>query len=294
MLEEAEATSGLEPPVAPEGQAGNACINGRRVEVLSRTITVVKKLLRDRRGSSSLCHPRDPTLSLEVSSSCLEDGDAPAPTAAVSTAVSVSDYSLVASYASATTASSSSPCSEAATNPLQAAATAAAAAAAAAKESAATPTMRMAMPLHGAHPSMAIPPGFAGISGAAMSAAAAAGMHHQHGVPGQPIFIAVPVYMPGQGMGGAGGATEGAAPHASLPPASAGPVCAAAGASTNASPAAVAPGPVKPTAGVGKEAWGVPPGMGLQSLTTLQMPHFVTQALSTEEGDEKPTHAVCA
>ena len=54
VLEEAESTSGLEPPVAPEGQtAANACINGRRVEVLSRTITVLNKMLRERLASSS-------------------------------------------------------------------------------------------------------------------------------------------------------------------------------------------------------------------------------------------------
>lgn len=53
VLEEAEATSGLEPPILTEGQAAmNACINGRRVEVLSRTISVLKKLLRERRQFS--------------------------------------------------------------------------------------------------------------------------------------------------------------------------------------------------------------------------------------------------
>lgn len=285
MLEEAEATSGLEPPAAADGQAGNACINGRRVEVLSRTISVVKKLLHDRRDSALASPPPNPTLLLlgdpdSSSSACLE-GDSS----------HVSDCSLVASdaLAAATTTAAvppaCSPPAEAVATPLQAAGVA--------TDSAAPPTMHMAMPLHGAHPSMVVSPGFAGMPGAAMSAAAAAaaGMHHHHhGAPGQPIFIAVPMYMPGQGVGG--GVESAAASHVSMPPVP--PVLA--GAATSASPAVVAPGgPVKPSgAGVGKEAWALPPGMGLQSMMTLQMPHFVTQALSTEEGDEKPTHAVCA
>ncbi|CAM9932919.1 unnamed protein product, partial [Ectocarpus sp. 8 AP-2014] len=68
VLEEAEATSGLEPPAAKEGKtAAHACINGRRVEVLSRTIHVVKKLLRERREAlAGVPPPADDTLAAVV------------------------------------------------------------------------------------------------------------------------------------------------------------------------------------------------------------------------------------
>ena len=144
-----------------------------------------------------------------------------------------------------------------------------------------------------------------------------------HAMPGhgQPIFIAVPVYMPqGQGIGspegpvqaGAGGNASAAATQAAATQAQAQAATqAAAPPAAAAAPAAVAPSaaaapevassraaPVKPESSglttVGKEAWAMHPSIGFQSMMTLQMPQFVSQALSTEEGDEKPTHAVCA
>ncbi|CBJ30965.1 expressed unknown protein [Ectocarpus siliculosus] len=168
----------------------------------------------------------------------------------------------------------------------------------------------VAMSVSGHHPSMMMAPGFTGVPGHSVPSP-------QHGIPGHPggpIFFAVPMYIPqGQGMPAAATAATAAAESAAQAPAAtavaAPSLAATAAAAADPAPtpvaeaaaaaaAAAAPGVVDATEAVpapsGKKTWAVPAGMGYQSMMTLQMPQFVTQALSGEEGNEKPTHAVCA
>lgn len=288
VLEEAEVTSGLEPPAAAEGQAaGSACINGRRVEVLSRTITVLKKLLRERRdacssSSAGVAHGEGSSLA-DSNGGGRAKREETLPVASTAAAIPAGPASrCVASVCPAGPAEDSAACSS---RPTKAPASMGAAAG-----SASIPTVvhHVALPVPG-HPTMALPPGFAGLAGG-MSGGA------PHGMPGhgQPIFIAVPMYMPpSQGMASIDMSTQTQAPT----PAAASAMTATAAPATEASTVVAAPAADvgKPGVGLaGKEAWAMPHGMAFQSMMALQMPQFVTQALSAEEGDEKPTHAMCA
>lgn len=298
VLEDAEATSGLEPPPAKEGKtAAHACINGRRVEVLSRTIKVLKKLLQERRDSLA---GEATAAAAAAGSPCAQEGPGPdGPQRAVEEETSPSVVAGAAAAAAALAVSdvygsvpeNARVASDAAVHeaPLLAAAAAAAAAAAmgpgaGVKINPSGVVQHMAVPLSGHHASMVMPPGFAGLSGHAMSAASRVPGHH-----GQPIFIAVPMYMPqGRGMPLHGVENAVQPPPTVAPPLPA-PVpkaiAAAQGAVEKVEPATTAPS--------GKGAWAMPAGMSYPSMA-LPTPQFVTQALSTEEPDEKPTHAVCA
>lgn len=275
VLEEAESTSGLEPPAAADGQgAPNACINGRRVEVLSRTIIVLKKLLLERPNSS-------PNAAASVASEegriceshCgrVEDLSQPRPilsAAPADPAVLVSDN--IGRHACPTTGNTEAGTLPQHPHPMvpftlpAAAVPAGMVAAAGGSNLASTAALQhMAMPVSG-HPPMSMPPGFARMP---------------HSMSGQPIFIAVPMYMPpGQGMAPAEGSAKHQVPVAPTA------VASAPGVSSK-------PGPV-PTGA--NDAWAMPHGAGFQSMMALQMPQFVTQALATKEDDEEPTHAVCA
>lgn len=271
VLEQAEATSGLEPPPPEEGQQVGACVNGRRVEVLSRTIWVLKKLLRDRRAAN------EPSSSSEQ---LREDEDAVVPTEAlppstVTNFLPAHDIANMALPAPDTVAVGPSMASPPASDTPSGAA------------------LHMAMPVHG-HPAMTMPPGFT------MPAGMPAGMANMHNIPGQPqpFFFAVPMYM-GQGMGSSSslaacsseGTTTPDGQGVPVPPSAAVEAgTAAAAAATGAPPAEAKPGM---PSGVCKEPWAMPAGVGFPPMM-LQMPNFVTQALSAEKGDEKPTHAVCA
>lgn len=167
-----------------------------------------------------------------------------------------------------------------------------------------------------------------------MAAAAAAGVTGMHpnmqGRHAQPFFIAVPMFMPpGQGMGGTGSAASAEASGESAPPvAPVAPMPAvpspvpppAAAVTVAAQPSAASTsilaadekspcegkagfvGALTPMAGVpdvstnvtlGKPSWPMPGGVGFPPMM-LQMPQFVTQALTAQDGDEKVTHAMCA
>ncbi|CAM9527733.1 unnamed protein product [Ectocarpus sp. 6 AP-2014] len=329
VLEEAEATSGLETPATKEGKtAAHACINGRRVEVLSHTIQVVKKLLQERHEALAGVPPPPaadalPAVATGGSTGWQEEESAaegpvpdggfrseeennnnPTPLATETAAASDATNDVIDS-------------TEAAAEGIDAQAEAAVAATlvAAPKGAAANAQALMhhvAMSVSGHHPSMIMAPGFTGVPGHPVPAPP----HGIPGHPGGPIFFAVPMYMPqGPGMPAssataattvtaaaenaaqAPAATAVAAPSLAATPATAAdpaptPVAEA------AAPVAAAPGVVDATEAVpapsGKKTWAVPAGMGYQSMMTLQMPQFVTQALSAEEGNEKPTHAVCA
>lgn len=280
VLEQAEQTSGLELPSAAEGQtAANACINGRRVEVLSRTITVLKKLLAERSDSPSSSSTTTPEECRILDDGRLvEDETLPG----FNTTVPAPASSVLDCAASVCPSGDTSEANAAPNNPPSVdgvhptAASEAAVTATAAAGSTPTPAAvyHMAVPMPG-HPSASVPPGFAGMP---------AGVHH--GMSGQPIFIALPMYMPpGQGVASVetSAQAQAQAPSVSAGEAPATAVVAPGGGSNPGSmPAA------------GKEAGPMPSGLAHQAMITLQMPHFVTQALSTEEGDEKPTHAVCA
>lgn len=312
VLEEAEATSGLEPPAAKEGKtAAHACINGRRVEVLSRTIQVVKKLLQERREAlAGVPPPAADTFAAvaggsngwqeeETAEGLVLDGgfrseveeNSPPPLATETAAPAASTHDGIDS-------------NEAAGEGVDAQAEAAVAASSATDGAAANHQALMhhvAMPVSGHHASMIMAPGFTGVPG-----------HHvpapQNGIPGHPggpIFFAVPMYIPqGQGMPAAAtaavedAAQAPAATTVTAPSLAATPAAAAEPAPTPVAETAAAPGVVGATEAVpapsDKKTWAVPAGMGYQSMMTLQMPQFVTQALSAEEGNEKPTHAVCA
>ncbi|CAN0485424.1 unnamed protein product [Ectocarpus sp. 12 AP-2014] len=327
VLEEAEATSGLEPPAAKEGKtAAHACINGRRVEVLSRTIQVVKKLLRERREAlAGVPPPGDDTLAAvaagisngwqeETAEGPVLDGGFRSEVVENNTAPLAMETSAAAASAAAAAAAAASTrdvidSNEAAVEGSDAHAEAAVAATmvAAAPEGAAANHQALmhhvAMSVSGHHPSMMMAPGFTGVPGHPVPSPP----HGIPGHPGGPIFFAVPMYIPqGQGMPPPAAATAAAENAAQAPAATAvaapslaaTPAAAADPAPTPVAEAAVAPGVVDGTEAVpapsGKKTWAVPAGMGYQSMMTLQMPQFVTQALSGEEGSEKPTHAVCA
>lgn len=247
VLEEAEATSGLEPPYSTEGQAGmNACINGRRVEVLSRTISVLKKLLRERRQF----YP-DTTEGV----GCTSDQDR-GDKATVDCGMGLAPSEPNVGHALTTGGDVVNTAGQTATGSTQA-----------------PNTKHVAVPVH-RHGSLSMPPGFLGMPHGTMSAAGV-----PNGLSGQPIFIALPMYMPpGQGVPSVDGQGQTAVP---------------APATDNV------PGPktgenVSDNVEVGKRWTILPPGVGFQSMVPLQMPQFVTQVLATDDGDEKPTHAVCA
>lgn len=320
VLEEAEATSGLEPPAAKEGKtAAHACINGRRVEVLSRTIQVVKKLLQERREAlAGVPPPADDTLAAVAAgvSNGWQEEAAEGPVLDGGFRSEVEENNNTTPLATETTAAAAAAASthdvidskEAAAEGVDAQAEAAVAATmVAAPEGAAANHQALmhhvAMSVSGHHPSMMMAPGFTGVPGHPVPSPP----HGIPGHPGGPIFFAVPMYIPqGQGMPAAAAATAAAENAAQAPAATAvaapslaaTPAAAADPAPTPVAEAAAAPGVVDATEAVpapsGKKTWAVPAGMGYQSMMTLQMPQFVTQALSGEEGSEKPTHAMCA
>lgn len=294
VLEDAEVTSGLEPPAPKDGgKAAHACINGRRVEVLSRTINILKKLLQARReslaaaaaaggGNAGAAGEEEEKPALHGLESAAVGPERPPD--APGSAVPGGDSESVSVAADAANAE----VTDVATLETRVAAEAAATA-----NNPQAVVHHMAMPMSGHHASLMMPPGFAGMS-------APHGMPPgQHGMPGhqgQPIFIAVPMYMPqGQGV---------PPPSSSLPSTVEGSLAQAPAAATVA-PSTPAPTSAAATATVVAEtkeavgmnpptkAWAMQPGMGFQPMT-LQMPQFVTQALAAEEGDENPTHAVCA
>ncbi|CAM9228527.1 unnamed protein product [Scytosiphon promiscuus] len=335
VLEDAEATSGLDLATAEEGKSvtANACINGRRVEVLSRTIKILKKLLEEKRdalsggptsaatavggdgggcggGSGAACRKQEddeeegPVLhSLlerkfadEEKPPLLAAGNPPGgvpechrpPAGRARTPFAVEDPTAAASateekdgcnlhvheaQASAMTSATGAGTANPAPNLVH----------------------HMTMPVPGHHHApIMMPPGFAGMSAP----------HGMPGHPGQPIFIAVPMYMPqGQGMGphtpSPAPASEAAVGQAPPAAPSSSSLSSSAAANAAATPEAalrdMAGGMKKAMGGsLAKEAWAMPAGMGYPSMTTLQMPQFVAQALSSEEPDETPTHAVCA
>lgn len=332
MLDEAEATSGLEPASAEEGKAGttNACINGRRVEVLSRTIKILKKLLEEKRnalsGGATLaaaaaapaggCSGGGPTCGKEeneeeegpVLHSLLEKfsgeekASLPAETAGASAPPGVPNCQGPTAGLSRSSSSEEDPAAAAATaegkDGFRLHEAPAAMATGSGTANPPPPLVHhMAMPVPGGHHHAPImmPPGYAGMSAP----------HGMPGHPGQPIFIAVPMYMPqGQSMAphapSPGTAAESAVGQASPAAHSLSnlPGSAAAEASSTQAEAAlrVAAENMKKAMGatMAKEGWAMPAGLGYPSMTTLQMPQFVTQALSSEEADETPTHAVCA
>lgn len=253
VLEEAEATSGLEPPIPTEGQAAmNACINGRRVEVLSRTIAVLKKLLRERRQFSL-----DSTQDVGCTSN-QGHGDKTTVDCGMGSGLSEPKADR------ASTTGGNIVNTAAATGSTQ------------------TPsTQHVAVPVHG-HASLSMPPGFVGVPQVGMPHGTMSAAGVPNGLPGQPIFIALPMYMPpGQGVPSVDGQGQTPVPAAPAP------------ATDNA------PGPrTGENVGdsvEGAKKWAIlPPGVGFQSMVPLQMPQFVTQVLATDDGDEKPTHAVCA
>lgn len=284
VLEDAEATSGLEPPPAKEGKtAAHACINGRRVEVLSRTIKVLKKLLQERRDSraggaaaveaaDSPCAQESP--GWDGSQRAVEEETPSLMVAgAAATAPAVSDV-YGSAPENARFACDAAEAKDAGNPQVNETPVLAAAAVPGARAETTAPGVvhHMAMPLSGHHTSMMMPPGFAGMSGHAMSAS-----NSMPGHRGQPIFIAVPMFMPqGQGMPPQGVESAAQAPAAVAP---------SQGVAEEAKPVTTAPS--------GKETFAIPAGMNYQSMV-LPPPQFVTQALSTEGADEKPTHAVCA
>lgn len=299
-MEDAEVTSGLEPPSTTEGgKAGHACINGRRVEVLSRTINVLKKLLKARRGSLAAAgvgvgaaFEEEEPVSHSLGSATAAFGQEGAASAA---APAVFDFPGGDSAASASLTSLAANAAAEATGAAGGAHAQETRVAAAEAANPQAVVHHMPMPMSGHHASLMMPPGFAGMPG-------------HHGMPpgqqGQPIFFAVPMYMPqGQGMPPSSSAVEGAesAPQA-LAAAAAPSLPAAPAALPRSATAANPPAPAVVVAETkeavsmtppGKAAWAMPAGMGFQHMA-LQMPQFVTQALSSKEGDEKPTHAVCA
>ncbi|CAN0123036.1 unnamed protein product, partial [Ectocarpus sp. 13 AM-2016] len=324
VLEEAEATSGLEPPAAKEGKtAAHACINGRRVEVLSRTIQVVKKLLRERREAlAGVPPPGDDTLAAVatgISNGWQEEETAEGPVLDGGFRSEVEENNKTTPLTMETSAAAAAAptrdvidSNEAAVGGSDAHAEAAVASTmvAAAPEGAATNHQSLmhhvAMSVSGHHPSVMMAPGFTGVPGHPVPSPP----HGIPGHPGGPIFFAVPMYIPqGQGIPPPAAATAAttaaeiavqapAATSVAAPSLAATPAAAADLAPTPVAEAAVAPGVVDGTEAVpapsGKKTWAVPAGMGYQSMMTLQMPQFVTQALSGEEGSEEPTHAVCA
>lgn len=340
VLEEAEATSGLASPVSEHGQLG-ACVNGRRVEVLSRTISILRTLLRERRKRSAgdtaaaapICFEHVPYTSPHRTSAEEEADVIGAPRPSAATFPSTGDSppmkhetcnALAPSFHAA-----SSPHSSAVTSVLGVPAVASAAPPAAPPIPSAGTVQHVAIPVH-QHPhaaAMAIPPGFAmahhhagmvmstGMSPGQMAAGAAhmqASVHsmHQHaGIQGhhhsQPFFIAVPMYMPSgpaQGVvappvatGCAVASNAAAASQAATPaPAATAPAADAAGTATRSSAEGRPCVPEKPgVAAFGKDRWPMPGAVGFPPMM-LQMPQFVMQALSAEDGDEKVTHAMCA
>ena len=321
VLEDAESTSGLEPPAAQEAKPAHACINGRRVEVLSRTINVLKKLLQERRDSLAEAAAAGASCAENVAES--GSGGAAGPEempallahgASSTAAVAPAAYgSCGADPTGASFAGSATSDSSDAAAPLASSSEAEAAAAATTIPSArvgaanAAVVHHMAVPMSGHHAPMMMPPGFAGMPGHGMPT----GAPNMPGHPGQPFFIAVPMYMPqGQGVPPASAAENTAAAAAQAPAAAAATTAASAPSLTavpstpapaaHPAPEMVAAAPAvaemkkeAASAPLGKEAWSLA-SMGYQSMMTLQMPQFVTQALSAEEGDESPTHAVCA
>lgn len=297
VLEDAETTSGLEPPTSADGNAStNACINGRRVEVLSRTINVLKKLLRERlnphpASTSAPCSPEEgPTerrnpeeeMHLALSTTGI-------PTTSVSDSAAGAKSSMGAvDLESAAAVQNAQPAVSATVGAPASTAAAASAPAVPALNRAAV--HHMAMPMSAHHPSMTVPPGFAASIPPGMS--------------GQPIFIAVPMYMPpGQGMPPA----ESGAPLQQVqmrgiaaPAATDDGVDSCDGGDKVEGSCEPLPAPALAVAKVpsalagAKDAWTMSPGVNFQSMMALQMPQFVTQALSTDDDDEKPTHAVCA
>lgn len=306
-MEDAEATSGLEPPPAKEGKtAAHACINGRRVEVLSRTIKVLKKLLQEKRdslaGEAAAAAAAGSPCAQEVSSwdgsqRAVEEetpppvvtgaaAAAPAPAPAVSDVFGSTAESV--HFGGNAAVEAKEECNP---HALEAPKLAAAMPGAGSEINPSSVVQRMAVPLSGHHASMMMPPGFAGMSGHAMSAPNAPGHH------GQPIFFAVPMFMPqGQGMPAQAQGVDNASlstPTVATPLPAPVPTAAAATATAATAPGVVEKVEPSTTAPSGKEAWAMPAGMGYQTMV-LPTPQFVTQALSTEEADEKPTHAVCA
>eukprot|EP00903_Cladosiphon_okamuranus_P020594 g18904.t1 len=300
VLEDAEVTSGLEPPASKEGgKAGPACINGRRVEVLSRTINIIKKLLQARRQSLAAA---------AAAAAAAGEEEEPVPHSPGNAAVDQEGASAAASAVCDSPGGGSAPSASFTANAAANAAAEVADAACSAPEpeargaaetAAATPQAvvhHVAMPMSGHHASLMMPPGFAGIQ-------APHGMPPgQHGLPGhqgQPIFIAVPMYMPqGQGVTSSSSSAATASDNAAQAPASAAaapllPAVPAATPSAADAPSAVV-AETKEAVGMAPPVkWAIPAGMGFPQMS-LQMPQFVAQALSAEEGDENPTHAVCA
>lgn len=277
VLEDAEGTSGLEPPSPEDGQQTSACVNGRRVEVLSRTIYVLKKLLHERRaGASRPC---------KVAAETEDPVKVAAMPAPATIAESPASGDSTDGAARATLARDAGSCP----TPVQASVSGSggvAAAASGVSGSAPAPAVQVSMPVHG-HPAVMLPPGFAMPGGLQTGLA---GMPQN--LSNQPIFIALPMYMPGQGVGS--GAAEASTTKAPVHVPS--PVTSAATSSQEA--AADEEKPTQSTSplvseGTAKEGGSVP-GMGFPPLMTVQMPQFVARALSGQEGVEKVTHAMCA
>ena len=252
VLETAEATSGLEPPPPAEGQAaGNACVNGRRVEVLSRTITVLKKLLNERSKSSSVFPEDSHHLGDDkAGDDAVVSGLTEARAGCVSTA-GVADVNAGAVNASTQ----------------------------------ASHMQHFALRLNG-HTPLSMPTGFMGMPGMGIPPGVASAAGVSPGMSGQPLFIAVPVYMqPGQGVPSADNPGQASATMMPAPASNVAPETGA-GQQVDAS----AGGAHAPTA----KEWKVSSGVNFESIMPLPLPQFVTQVLAADEGDEKPTHAVCA
>lgn len=351
VLEEAEATSGLEPPVPEDGQQTNACINGRRVEVLHRTICVLRKLLRDKRERSytvpavddatPICSKQplslpqqEPVTQPVYASMCFASRDehddatvaAAAPAIAVSECVTAKPSPETSSSTAAAVgcATSGPPSSKSNTQPTEAT-TGQQQHPAAPSSSGHAPRTSQAMPSLPAgfalayHHGMAVPTGAVGTTAAGHVPTMHPMPQHSNvqGRHPQPIFIAVPMFMPpGQGV----------SPGSTAPVSTAAATISAdaSGEHTPADPsvAALTPtvyvgdaksaGEAKPArcprptataattkgastdaASSSKGSWPLPGALGFPPMMTLQMPQFVTQALATDDG-EKVTHAMCA
>lgn len=270
VLEQAETTSGLEPPIPEDGQQVGACVNGRRVEVLSRTIRVLTQLLSERSCASST--PSEVAVE-QVETVWASPATASACIVESPTSQDASSHSTRASTVENVSPMSSAQASAAAAASLGVASTSA--------NGSSIPTVHMGVPVHGGT-AMVMPPGFALPHGLPTGAPGA-----PPNPSSQPIFIAVPMYVPGQGVLCAGSETN------PLPSPSQVQVVQPSAPPTQ--PASEELKEISTPASSGselaKEGWPTP-GVSFSPMI-LQMPQFVSRTLAAE-GDEKPTHAMCA
>lgn len=291
VVKEAETTFSPDTPSPKKGKTQDACINQRRVEILSGAMKLLKKLLKEGHASptaaaaagareskeeaGAIWDGLQTAVDQEETSALLAAGTAEAATvtSSVATGSDSRDAGPPNTWYAGDAAKPNKPSDpDEHKTPEQGTA-------AWAEAGAATALHHMVFPGSSDHAAM-VPPGFVGFLGKGIPPAP----DGMQGHVAQPIFVAVPMYVP-QGQ--------------VMPKASAVEYAGQVSVSSNPPTAAALTGVTHsvPTVGATVAEKRAPPGtevrMAYQPMMTLQMPHFVTQRISSK-GNDKSSRAACA